>query len=181
VIIWHDVGQGSEAWKALRKGLWTGSIAIRLLMGKALPADSDWDGNDATRRGHALEVASIREYERKYGVKVKRPGFVTNTVYPNAGFSPDAIDRGYVLESKSFSGKRHDDLAAGKIPLEILVQIYFGMIITGLRKGRLLAYNPEVVGAEELTVINITYNKVIGGRIRKLLRLDMKNRQATLQ
>lgn len=179
MIKWFDVEQGSPAWKLLRKGLWTGSIAIRLLQGKPLPQEYDFAGNDATRRGHALEVASIREYERKYRTKVQRPGFVTNSVYRNAGYSPDGIDGVWLLESKSFNGKRHDDLAAGKIPLEVLVQIFFGMIITGLRKARLLAYNPEVVDAPELTVIEITYDKVIGHRIRKLLRLDMKKRSSS--
>lgn len=148
------------------------------MQGKSLPPSVDWGGNDATRRGHALEVASIREYERKYRCKVQRPDFVTNSVYPNAGYSPDGIDGGWLIESKSFNGKRHDDLAAGKIPLEVQVQIYFGMIITGKRKARLLAYNPEVIDAPELTVIEVAYDKVIGNRIRKLLRLDMKRRLA---
>ena len=52
------------------------------------------------------------------------------------------------------------------------------MIITGKRKARLLAYNPDVVGKEELTVIEVTYEKIIGNRIRKLLRLDLKKRLA---
>lgn len=179
MIIWHDVEQGSPAWHKLRAPLWTGSKAIRLLQGKPFTEDREWGGNDATRRGHALEVAAIREYERKYRTKVQRPGFVTNTVYPNAGYSPDGIDHKWLLESKSFNGKRHDDLAAGKIPLEVQVQIFFGMIITGLRKARLLAYNPDVVGQEQLTVIEITYDRLIGDNIRRKLRLDIKKRQAT--
>lgn len=173
MITWHDIEQGSPGWKLLRKGLWTGSTAIRLLQGKQLLPDSDWYGNDATLRGKALEFAAIREYERKYRVKVRRPGFVTNSVYPNAGYSPDGIDGRWLLESKSFAGKRHEDLVANKIPLIILVQIFFGMIITGLRKARLLAFNPEY--EEQLTVIEISYDRLIGDNIRKKLRLDMKN------
>lgn len=175
MIIWHDVEQGSPAWKLLRKGLWTGSIAIRLLQGKVLPPDYDFDGNKYTKRGHILEVIAIREYERKYRRKVQRPGFVTNIVYSNAGYSPDAIDGGWLLEVKAFNEERHDTLAAGKIPLEVLVQIYFGMIITGKRKARLLAVNPE--REDQLTVIEIEYDKVIGNNIRSKLKLDMKNRQ----
>jgi hypothetical protein len=176
LITWHDVVQGTKEWFDLRRGLWTGSIAIRLLQGKPLPNEYDFAGNDATRRGHALEVASIREYERRYRTKVQRPGFVTNSVYPNAGYSPDGIDHAWLLESKSFNGKRHDDLAAGKIPLEVLVQIFFGMIITGLRKARLLVFNPEY--EQQLTVIEITYDRIIGNNIRKRLRLDMKKRSS---
>lgn len=179
MIVWHNVEQGSLAWKRLRKGLWTGITAIRLLQGKPLLPESDWDGNNATRRGHALETIAIREYERKYKTKVQRPGFVTNSVYPNAGYSPDGVDGGWLLECKAFAGQRHEDLVAEKIPLIVLVQIYFGMIITGLRKARLLAFNPEY--EEQLTVIEIEYDKVIGTNIRKKLFADMKNRRPTIQ
>jgi hypothetical protein len=176
MITWHDVIQGTPEWKAMRRGLWTGSIAIRLLQGKPLPIDSSFAGNDATRRGHMLEIAAIREYERKYRTKVQRPGFVTNSVYPNAGYSPDGIDGAWLLECKAFNGVRHEMLVSGKIPLEVMVQILFGMIITGKRKARLLAFNPDIVGAEQLTVIEITYDKLIGNNIRRKLRLDIKQR-----
>jgi hypothetical protein len=188
MITWHDVIQGTPAWKLMRKGLWTGSVAIRLLQGKSLPSDYDWDGNDATRRGHALEVAAIREYERKYSTKVQRPGFVTNSVYLNAGYSPDGIDHAWLLEAKALNGIRHEDLVSdrmplkqltdmivSKIPLQYKVQIFFGMIITGKRKARLLAFNPEY--EEQLVVIEIGYDKLIGNNIRSKLRLDMKKRQ----
>lgn len=178
MIVFHDVEQGSKAWKLLRKPLWTGSKAIRLLQGKPLPIDREWDGNDATRRGQMLEFAAIREYERKYRRKVQRPGFVTNTVYTNAGYSPDAIDGSWLLEAKALNGVRHEDLVAGKIPLQYLVQVFFGMIITGKRKARLLAFNPEY--ENQLIVIEITYDKQIGNNIRRKLRLDIKNRQLLL-
>lgn len=179
MITYHAVKQGTKEWLALRKGLWTGSISIRLLQGKPMPREYDFAGNDATRRGTLLEVASIREYERRYKRVVARPGFITNSVYPNAGYSPDGIDGGWLLESKSFNGDRHDSLASGNIPLEVQVQILFGMIITGKRKARLLAYNPDVVGKDPLTVIDVTYEKIIGSNIRKKLRLDLKKRLAS--
>lgn len=176
MITWHDVEQGSPEWHALRKPLWTGSRAIRLLQGKPFKEEVSWGGNDATRRGHALEVAAIREYERKYQRKVARPGFVTNSVYTNAGYSPDGIDGGWLLECKAFAGARHEDLVAGRIPLEVEVQIYFGMIITGKRKARLLAINPD--SPDEFVVIELTYDKMIGNNIRAKLRLDMKKRSS---
>lgn len=175
MIIWHDVEQGSPKWFKLREGLWTGSKAIRLLQGRLLPVETQWDGNNATRRGHALEVSAIREYERKYHTKVQRPGFVTNSVYPNAGYSPDGIDGPWLLEAKAFAGTRHEDLVAEKIPLIVLVQILFGMIITGKRKARLLAFNPEY--EQQLTVIEVKYERLIGDNIRRKLRLDIKNRR----
>lgn len=174
MIIYHDVVQGSPEWHALRKELWTGSKAIRLLQGKLMPQEHDFFGNIHTKRGQILESIAVREYERRYRRFVTRPGFVTNTVYKNAGYSPDAIDRRILLEIKAFNGERHDKLVAGDVPLEVRVQIFFGMIITGLRKARLLAINPE--REEQLTVIDIEYDKIIGNNIRKKLRLDMKNR-----
>lgn len=173
MIVSHAVQQGSPEWRALRKNLWTGSTAIRLLQGKMLlPAsDSDW----THRQGHALEIVAIREYERKYRHFVARPGFITNSVYPNAGYSPDGIDGKWLLECKALAGERHENLVAEKIPLPIMVQILFGMIITGKRKARLLAFNPEY--EEQLTVVEVKYEKVIGYNIRKKLKLDMKNRQ----
>lgn len=176
MITWHEVIQGSPAWLKLREGLWTGSKAIRLLQGKPLPREYDFEGNKYTKRGHMLEMVAIREYERRYGVKVRRPGFVTNSIYTNAGYSPDGVARSILLEVKAFNGERHDALVRGDIPLEVLVQIYFGMIITGYRKARLLAINPEV--EEQLTVIDITYDKAIGNNIRRKLKADMKNRQS---
>lgn len=191
MIVYHDVVQGSPEWKALRAPLWTGSTAIRLMTGKMLMPDRDWNGNDATRRGHALEVAAIREYERKYHCKVQRPGFVTNTVYWNAGYSPDGIDCAWLLEAKALTEMRHkglisdkmplkdlESIVASKIPLQYKVQIFFGMIITGKRKARLLAFNPEIVDEEQLIVVEIGYDRLIGDNIRRLLRLDMKSRRA---
>ena len=179
MIIFHDVIQGTEEWLALRKKLWTGSKAIRLLQGKPFKEDAEWGGNKYTMRGHALEIAAIREYERNYGRKVSRPGFVTNTVYTNAGYSPDGLDGGWLLECKAFNGERHEELVRGEIPLAVVVQILFGMIITGKRKARLLAINPDDV-KNPFVVIEVVYDKRIGNNIRKKLRADMKNRLTTL-
>jgi len=174
MITIHTCTQGTPEWLELRRGLWTGSRAIKLLQGKPLPNDEGFAGNYYTKRGQVLEVIAIREYERVVKRHVQRPGFVTNSVYPNAGYSPDGIDGGWLLEVKCLNGERHENLAKGEIPLEYQAQIHFGMVITGKRKARLLAYNPEY--SQALTVINITYDKVIGANIRKKLRQDMKKR-----
>lgn len=175
MITIHAVLQGSPEWLKLREGLWTGSKAIRLLQGKSLPDESNFTGNKHTERGKLLEKIAVKEYENEVKRFVSRPGFVTNSVYPNAGYSPDAIDRAILLEVKCLNGDRHQALVDGNIPLEYLVQIYFGMVITGKRKAKLLAFNPEF--EQQLVIIDIEYDKVIGNNIRKKLRLDMKNRQ----
>ena len=86
MITYHQVVQRSPEWFELRKGLWTGSIAIKLLQGKSMPPESDFTGNYYTKRGQALEPLAIAEYERVVKRHVARPGFVTNSVYPNGGF-----------------------------------------------------------------------------------------------
>ena len=53
------------------------------------------------------------------------------------------------------------------------------MIITGKHKARLLAFNPEIVDAEQLTVIEVSYEKIIGANIRSKLKLDLKKRLAS--
>lgn len=166
---------GTPEWHKL----WTGSKAVRLLSGKPLPPPSGDYQSAAMRRGHILEKLAIEEYERRYKRHVALPGFVANTAYPNAGYSPDGIDGGFLLEVKSFNGENHEDLVAGDIPLGVLSQIYFGMIITGRRKARLLAYNPEY--EQHLTVIDIAYDKVIGANIRQKLRADIKKRRLLIQ
>lgn len=176
MIIIHKVAQGSDKWHELRKDRWTGTRALRLLQGKPMLDPGDFLGNIHTRRGQALEPIAIAEFERETGYKVKRPGFVTNTVYPNAGYSPDGmVGSRILLEVKCLNGERHERIASGEIPLEYLVQIYFGMIITGCRKAKLLAFNPEY--SQQLTVVEVVYDKAIGNNIRKKLKLDMKKRQ----
>ena len=72
------------------------------------------------------------------------------------------------------TGRSLQDLQSifeSKIPLQYKVQIFFGMIVTGKRKARLLAVNPD--NQEQLVVVEIGYDKKIGANIRKRLRADM--------
>ena len=168
MITRHDVIQGSPEWHKLHDGKWTGSTAIKLLEGKPLVWNT-FGGNKYTRRGKLLEYVAIREYE----VAVDMPGgveiigFVTNSKYKNAGYSPDGIFCDILLEVKCLNGTHHEELIKGNIPLEYLVQVHFGMVICELRKAKLLAFNPEY--ENQLTVIDIEYNeKIAANIIRKL-------------
>lgn len=164
----HDVKQGSEAWHQLHDGLWTGTTALRLLQGKPLPVWSTFGGNKWTRRGKLLEHVAIREFEMQSDGGVLTVGFVTNSRYPNAGFSPDGIFGDTLLEVKCLNGERHEKLMAGKIPLEYQVQVLFGLVVCELPRGKLLAFNPEY--EQQLTVIDIIPTQNIIDNIqRKLL------------
>lgn len=167
MITIHDVKQGTPEWHELRKGRWTGSRAIKLLQGKPLPDDSAIVANKYMRRGTLLEPIAIREYEHNYETDVLRPGFVTNSDYPNAGYSPDGITGDVLLEVKCANGVRHEALVNGDIPIEYLAQVHFGMVICELKTAKLLAFNPEY--NEQLTVIDIPYNQTIIDNIKSKL------------
>lgn len=174
MIKWHDVKQGSKAWFKLRKDRWTGSRAIKLLQGKPLPDDSNVHVTAAMRRGTALEPVAVMEYERRKKRKVLRPGFVTNSTYPNGGYSPDAVDGKILIEIKCPGDRVFEEFKKGIIPLEYMAQIQFGMVITGLRCARLVVYNPD--HSESMLIFEISYEKSIANNIRKQLRRDLKKR-----
>lgn len=144
MITIHDIEQGSEKWHKLHEGRWTGSTAVKLLQGKPLPEWKVTLDNRWTSRGKLLEPIAIREYRLHMGITTprKRIGFVTNSKYPNAGFSPDDIIDKTLLEVKCLNGERHEALAK-EIPLEYLAQIHFGLLICELPQAHLLGYNPD--------------------------------------
>lgn len=167
MIILHDVVQGDEQWHKLHDGLWTGSTVTRLLQGKSLPEWNTFAGNKWTKRGKLLEHVAVREYEMQTDSEVLTVGFVTNSNYLNAGFSPDGIQGDTLIEVKCLNGARHEKLAAGDIPLEYLAQIHFGFLVCELNKAKLLAFNPEY--EQQLTIIDVPYRKDIADNIHRKL------------
>jgi hypothetical protein len=163
MIRYYKFKQRSEQWHKYRKGKWTGSTAIDLLRGKSAPpqSDSTYD-NKYMLRGRVLEPLAIEAYERKYRCNVASYGFVTNSKYPHAGYSPDGVDEANtLLESKSFNLEKHDAIVSGKmpIPIETTAQIQFGMLISELKKARLILYNPD--SETPLCVIDVLPDLII--------------------
>lgn len=175
MISYIDIKQGSNDWKIIRKPLWTGSRAIKLLQGKPLPDDSNTYVSAAMKRGTALEPVAVREYERKEQRKIQRPGFCLNSTYQNAGYSPDGIDGKILIEIKCPGDDAYERFKKGIIPDDYIAQIQFGLVITGLRRARLVVYNPDY--SDSMLVFEIAYDKAIANNIRKRLRRDMKNRR----
>lgn len=171
MITYHGVKQRSPEWFKLREGKWTGSTAIRLLQGKSLKNESSNFTNPAMMRGQLLEPAALREYSVMYKSIPRTVGFVTNSKYPNAGYSPDGIDGKILPEIKCLNGHRYDALITGEIPMEYIAQIQFGLLICELEKARLLAFNPE--REQQLTVIDINRDEEIINNIIKHLELDI--------
>lgn len=144
-----EIKQNSDEWLKAREGKVTGSIADTLLtrgLDAALKANySHFKGNYYTQRGHILEDECIEVYEGIYGVKVDRPGMVTNDAFPGAACSPDGIDGIYLIEVKAFNEKRHNEIVSvNTIPMKIMAQLQFNMMICGLKESKLLLYNPDL-------------------------------------
>jgi hypothetical protein len=145
MIRYYKMPQRSELWFKYRQDKWTGSTAIDLLSGKEIPPEKHIPDNKYMLRGRVLEPLAIEAYERKYKVKVAHYGFITNSKYPHAGYSPDGIEEGIVDEVKCLGLEKHDAIIAGTLPIptEYIAQMQFGLLITELEKAKLILYNPD--------------------------------------
>lgn len=160
----HDVEQGSDAWKALRLGVVTGSAFDHILTPKTLkPAagtahfnqlvaeiltgesQDDFDGTAFTARGTAMEDEARRWYAFDRGVTPVRVGFITRDD-GRVGVSPDSLvgdDGG--LEIKCPSAKTHVGYALDHRTLVTAYrgQVQAALLVTGRKWWDLVSYNPD--------------------------------------
>jgi YqaJ-like recombinase protein len=173
VIKIHEVTQGSAEWAELRAGKYTGSNAHKLLkygaIDYSLTNTGTFRGNYYTKRGHILEDEAIDLYQQITNQNVSRPGFVTNSAYPLCGYSPDGLTESLVLEVKCFGQDKHMSIYAGNIPLEILAQIHFGMLICERKLANLIIYNPDLDAEVALKIIPIKANRNIQANLKRIL------------
>lgn len=175
ITVHYDIEQGTQGWHDKREGKYTGSNAYKLLgsigaLEYAKAVQTGFSGNFWTKRGHLLEDEAVELYEQIYGVKVERPGFVTNSLYPSCLYSPDGLPPIVLLEVKCFDLPQHMELIKGNINLKILAQCHYGMLITGRRITHLLAYNPKAERVEDkFKVIVIRYDPEIANNFKKIL------------
>lgn len=187
MITVHNVEQGSDEWLELRRGLYTGSNAHKLLAAAgshkmvdgviskyAANESTSFMGNFWTKRGHLLEDEAIELYEAIKKRQVKRPGFVTNTEFPGCGYSPDGDDDGVTLEVKSFDIPNHMKLVKGDIDIKILAQIHFGLTIWDRKLARLIAYNPKVEPKLALKIIDISAKKSIKDNFKRVIKQEIQ-------
>lgn len=170
----HDVEQGSSDWLELRAGLYTGSNADKLLkfgaIDYSLTESGKFRGNFWTKRGHILEAEAIELYEQITKRQVDRPGFVTNSAYPGTGYSPDGLLPDRLIEVKCFDINKHFDLILGNIPLKVLAQIHFGLLICEMPQADLIAYNPTVEDPKQaFKIINIKANRNVQANFKRIL------------
>lgn len=173
----HYVTQGTQEWHDAREGMYTGSNAYKLLGSigvheYAKAVQTEFKGNFWTKRGHILEDESIELYEAIKGVKVDRPGFVTNDKYPGCLYSPDGWPPVPLLESKSFDLPQHMKLINGDIDWKILAQIHYGLVITEKPYAELLPYNPNesLAVVNQFKIIKIPINQAIQNNFKRILK-----------
>ena len=146
MIRYYNFSQRSKQWYVYRTGRWTGSTAIDLLKGKKTPPESDSDyDNKYMQRGRILEPLAIEAWEHRNNIKVSHYGFITNSKYKHAGYSPDGITSDCIVEVKCVNVEKHMAIAEGKMPIpqEWIAQTHFGIVITELDEIILLLYNPD--------------------------------------
>lgn len=155
----HDMIQGSDEWKAIRKGKMTASNAQAIgNNGKGLDtyihellSEEFSSGvyesytNPHMERGNELEEAARAMFELEHGIKVDQVGFVEYSEY--AGCSPDGLigeDEG--CEIKAHADKSHFRLilyGADEIDSKYMWQIQCNLLMTGRKKWKYIAYNPN--------------------------------------
>lgn len=190
VITYHDIAQGSPEWHKLREGKYSGSNASKLLSSMnideyAKAVVSDFKGNYWTRRGHLLEDEAIKLYQVITGDEVKITGAVTNFDYPSAIYSPDGlVGNDLLLEIKCFGEKKHRELITGNIPISIMAQIHFGLLITNRKRAELIAYNPKrrddgstiFSPLHQFVILPIKKNKAIENNLSSIIK-QLENNQ----
>jgi hypothetical protein len=189
MITVHQVEQGTEEWQQLRADLYTGTGADKLLSysgqvkivngvvsSYALSEITGFRGNFHTRRGHKLEDEALELYALITKHHVSRPGFITNSKYPECGYSPDGLDDDLdlPLEVKAFEESKHMAMfnakrPIGQIPLKVVSQVHFGQFIWEKKGARLIIYNPDLDAKFALKIIDIRYNRNIQSNFRRKL------------
>lgn len=171
----HDVVQGTDEWYDIRHCRVTGSNAITLLTRGVSAAMNNNNVSSCTsgywaNRGIDLEPEAIRLYEMLNITVISRVGFVTNSEYSIAGFSPDGVDmvNSILIEVKCFKHNKHGSInTVSDIPIEVMAQIQFGLLITGLKYCDLILYNPD--HGDNIKIITVKRVKKIIERIKSLL------------
>ncbi len=173
ITYYDNLEQGSEEWHKIRANRYTGSKASELLSSfgaKGYKFDNSFfGGNFFTDRGHLLEPEAIDLYNTIKDTIVQTTGFVTNSLYPNAGYSPDGYLPDKTIEVKCFGLEKH--LACAKrLPLEILAQCHFGQLILNKKLTHLVLYCPKASADKALIIIPIKYSKVIQDNFKRILK-----------
>lgn len=164
--VYRDIEQGSDEWKAIRKGKPTASsfsniitaakgelstsagVYIRELISQSFCPDwEDWQGNKFTERGKEFEDEAREAFVVETGLEIERVGFCVADDGV-CGCSPDSLiifGSQYVagLEIKCPSPKVHVGYVLdGGLPDDYKQQVHGSMAVTGLEEWHFWSYFP---------------------------------------
>ena len=152
--------QGTPEWLEIRSKYLTGTDAYSLVIKEISveqilvnKTNNSFTGNYYTRRGHKLEPINRYIWVEVNGLEVRTPGFICSDEFSIAGYSPDGLvyqDNKPVglIECKSFNEVRHLKNYE-YAETAILLQMEWGMFVTGLPWCDLCLYNPDVSDSEK--------------------------------
>lgn len=162
----HDAEQGSDEWHALRCGKLTASqvrhivtptlnlaandhtrtLANKLAVQRVSGEIEDTFTTDKMLRGHIDEDVARRIYSQKYA-PVTEVGFITNSEFPNFGYSPDGlVGEDGLIEIKSRDPHLHFASIilcerGDGVPKEFMAQIQSGLLISGRKWCDFLSFS----------------------------------------
>jgi hypothetical protein len=136
------------------------------------------------QRGRILEPLAIEAYEKYVDMlgSVKHYGFITNSKYKHAGYSPDGIEPDTLVEVKCVNVDKHTAIGTRNmpIPVEWQAQMHFGIVITELHKLRLILYNPDA--ETPLFILDYAVDQVIlANLVERLKKTEPKRKPSQMR
>ena len=176
-IVYYNLVQGSDEWRAARCGLLTASEMDRIITPKKLEYASNATAkshlyellaqrvtqyvepsfiSDDMLRGKEDELEAIRHYQENYAY-VQTVGFITNDKWGfTLGYSPDALvgDDG-VIEIKGRRQKyQAETICKGEMPDDYLIQVQTGLLVSERKWCDFISYS----GGMHMLVVRIEAN-----------------------
>lgn len=164
-MIVHDCQQGTQEWFDVRRGVFSASIASKLLTPTGKLSVSRFDeearlvaerlglqnpeapfSTEWMDRGVGMEAEARDWFQFVNGSSVDVVGFVTSSAMPWIGCSPDAIcGVNEPVELKCPKPSTHLRwLIANELPKEHIQQVHFQMVVCGAGRGWFMSYCPPL-------------------------------------
>ena len=167
VTIYNDIHQRSEEWYNIRLGRVGGSessvlsvkgksesglgaAAFTLLYEKAYELIQEEPVKEnivtfAMQRGMDLEPEAIHEYELTKMAKVDQVGYILNSDYKYAGYSPDGLvgEDGLIEVKCPGNSEFMRQIITNEIPKQYLCQMQWGLFLSGRKWCDYVVYNPD--------------------------------------
>ena len=186
-IYFPEIEQGTDAWHAIRAGVWTASAAAKIMGGletqglKDLVKDIAWGRvfgktdrgftNASMQRGHEIEPEARDSFAFAHDANVEQMGFVMHGRIPHVGWSPDGLHAGLRrgLEIKCLEHRAWIDVfEKQEIPSEYRWQAKFGCFVGTLEAMDFYVYHPLAGGIHLTSSITAAEQDQIEGRIAVL-------------